>query len=380
VNSTHVVVTAAVVQEPHGAHVLQDVQLAPPGLGEVLVEVRASGVCHTDLGAQAGAFPTPLPCILGHEGAGIVAAVGPSVTRVEVGDRVATSFASCGACDSCTSGAPAYCREFLARNFLAQRGDGATARSSGGDPIGSQFFGQSSFATYAVCPERSVVRVDGDVPFEIVAPLGCGVQTGVGAVLDVLRPASSSSIAILGAGAVGLSAVMAARLTGCETIVAVDLHESRLALARELGATHVIDARRQDPVEIVRRITGGGADSTLECTGVPAVLRQAVDMLGGRGTCGIVGAPPFGTEIGFDVNDLIAGGKTVRGIVEGDSDPATRIPQLVELWRQGDLPLERLVTTFAFPFINDAVSAMTSGEVIKPVVLLDRTNHSQEAH
>ncbi len=360
---------AAVVEEAHRAFVLQEVDVDGLRRDEVLIDVKASGICHTDLGARAGAFPTPLPCVLGHEGAGVVAAVGPAVSGLVVGDHVAMSFASCGACRSCLIGRPAYCAEFLPRNFLAQRADGTTALSRGGVPLRSQFFGQSSFASQAICQQRSVVRIDADIPFELLAPFGCGIQTGAGAVLNVLRPGPSDSLAVLGAGAVGMSAIMAARLTGCGTIIAIDVNPQRLELAVELGATHTVDAGRRDPVEDVRAITGGAAFS-LECTGVPAVLRQAVDMLGSDATCGVIGAPPFGTDVALDVNELIALGRHVRGIVEGDSVPQLLIPELVRLWSEGRFPVDRLVATFPFDQINDAVDRMSDGSVIKPVVIL----------
>jgi aryl-alcohol dehydrogenase len=244
--------------------------------------------------------------------------------------------------------------------------------SRDGQALKSQFFGQSSFfATQAVCHHRSVAKIDVDIPFELLAPIGCGIQTGAGAVLNVLRPGPSSSLVVLGAGAVGMSAVMAARLVGCGTIIAVDLVPARLELARELGATHAIDGAGDDIVERVREITGGGAHFSVECTGNPHVLRRAVDMLGSDATCGVMGAPPFGTEVGLDVNELIALGRRVRGIVEGESVPQVFIPELVQLWRQGQLPIDRLVSTFRFDEINDAVAAMETGQVIKPVILFD---------
>jgi aryl-alcohol dehydrogenase len=362
---------AAVVEEAGGEFVLNDVEVGDLRPGEVLIDLRASGVCHTDLGARAGAYPTPLPCVLGHEGAGVISAVAPGVHDLAVGDRVAMSYASCGACAKCRGGRPMYCAEFFERNFMAQRSDGSTALQRGGHPLHSQFFGQSSFATQAVCHHRSVAKVDADIPFQLLAPIGCGIQTGAGAVLNVLRPGPSSSLVVLGAGAVGMSAVMAARLVGCATIIAVDLVPARLKLARELGATHAIDGAGHDIVERVREITGGGAHLSLECTGNPQVLRRAVDMLGSDATCGVMGAPPFGTDVGLDVNELIALGRRVRGIVEGESIPQVFIPQLVELWQRGQFPIDRLVSTFRFDEINGAVAAMESGQVIKPVILFD---------
>jgi aryl-alcohol dehydrogenase len=362
---------AAVVEEAGGEFALQDVEIGELRPGEVLIDVRASGICHTDLGARAGAYPTPLPCVLGHEGAGVISAVGPGVHDLAIGDRVAMSYASCGGCAKCRTGRPMYCAEFFPRNFMAQRPDGSTALQRGGDPLHSQFFGQSSFATEAVCHHRSVVKIDAEIPFEFLAPMGCGIQTGAGAVLNVLRPGPSSSLVVLGSGAVGMSAVMAAHMVGCRTIVAVDLVPARLELARELGATHIIDGTGEDVVERVREITGGGAHFSLECTGSPQVLRRAVDMLGSDATCGVMGAPPFGTDVALDVNELIALGRRVRGIVEGESVPQVFIPQLAELWRAGRFPIDRLVSTFRFDEINDAVAAMEAGRVIKPVVLFD---------
>jgi aryl-alcohol dehydrogenase len=364
------VAVAAVVEEKDARFVLQEVEVGELRPDEVLIEVRASGICHTDLGAKAGGYPTPLPCVLGHEGAGVVAAVGGAVVGASVGDRVAMSYASCGECASCRSGRPMYCAEFMPRNFLAQRMDGSTALTRGGAPLSSQFFGQSSFATQAVCQQRSVVRIDAEIPFELLAPFGCGIQTGAGAVLNVLRPGASASLVVLGVGAVGMSAVIAAGLSGCGTIVAVDLNPARLELARELGATVTIDASREEVVERVVALTGGGAEYSLECTGDPRVLRQAVDMLASDATCGVIGAPPFGTEVAFDVNELLGRGRVIRGIVEGGSIPQLFIPQLVELWRQDRFPIDRLVKTFAFDQINDAVAAMNDGSVIKPVVVM----------
>lgn len=363
---------AAVVERAGGEFALQEVQVGDLQPGEVLVDLKASGVCHTDLGAQAGAYPTPLPCVLGHEGAGVVCAVGPGVHDVAVGDRVAMSYASCGACDKCRAGRPMYCAEFFPRNFMAQRPDGSTALHRHGEPLHSQFFGQSSFATQSVCHQRGVVRLDDDIPFELVAPFGCGIQTGAGAVINVLRPGPGDSLVVLGTGAVGTSAVMAAATIGCGIIVAVDLLPDRLALARELGATHTIEGGETDLVAQVQEITGGlGARFSLECTGNPQVLRQAVDMLASDATCGVIGAPPFGTDVHLDVNTLIGQGKVVRGIAEGQSVPQVFIPQLAELWRQGRFPVDRLVRTFPFAEINAAAAAMASGEVIKPVVLFD---------
>jgi aryl-alcohol dehydrogenase len=361
-------VTAAVVESEGAPFALEHVELGDLQADEVRVRIVASGICHTDLLIRDGSFPTPMPVVLGHEGAGVVEEVGTAVTRVKVGDHVASTYASCGGCGMCAKGQPFHCTEFFERNFLATRSDGTTALSRGGVPLHSHFFGQSSFATAAVIPERSVVAIPDDVPFEVVAPFGCGVQTGAGGVINVLRPLPNSSIAIFGAGGVGLSAVMAAVICGCSPIISVDVRPGRLALARELGATHVVDAAQADPVEAIGALVPGGVEASLETSGVAGVLRQAVDVLGPDATCGLIGAPPLGTEEQLDVNGLLSVGRGVKGIVEGHSVPQVFIPKLIDLWRAGRLPIDRLVRAYDFDQINQAADDALAGEVVKPVL------------
>jgi aryl-alcohol dehydrogenase len=234
--------------------------------------------------------------------------------------------------------------------------------------VHSHFFGQSSFATGAIVPQRSVVAIPDDIPFEVVAPFGCGVQTGAGGVINVLRPQPGSSLAVFGAGGVGLSAVMGAVICGCEPIIAVDVLPARLELAIELGATHAINANDTDPVEAIRELTGSGVEASLETSGVPGVLRQAVDALGTGATCGLIGAPPLGTEEALDVNDVLARGRCVRAVVEGQSVPEVFIPKLIGLWRAGRLPVERLVRAYDFDQINQAADDALAGKVVKPVL------------
>jgi aryl-alcohol dehydrogenase len=361
-------ITAAVVQTGGAPFELTSVELGGLQSDEVRVRIAASGICHTDLLIRDGSFPTPMPVVLGHEGAGVVEEVGVAVTRVAVGDRVACSYASCGGCGACATGRPYYCGEFFERNFLATRPDGTTALSHDGTPVHSHFFGQSSFATGAIVPERSVVAIPDDVPFEVVAPFGCGVQTGAGGVINVLRPQPGSSLAVFGAGGVGLSAVMAAVICGCGPIIAVDVRAARLELAQELGATHIVNANDVDPVLAIRELTGGGVEASLETSGVPGVLRQAVDVLGSGATCGLIGAPPLGTEEALDVNEVLARGRCVRAIVEGHSVPQVFIPKLIEFWRAGRLPIERLVRAYDFDQINQAADDALDGKVVKPVL------------
>ncbi|MDH6589141.1 aryl-alcohol dehydrogenase [Streptomyces sp. SAI-133] len=360
---------AAVVESGGAPFTLSDVVLDEPGPREALVRMVATGLCHTDLGVASGGLPFPLPGVLGHEGAGVVEAVGAAVTGVAPGDHVVLSFTSCGDCRNCAGGHPAYCATWLPLNLLGgRRADGTSTLSRDGEPLGGHFFGQSSFAERALVDERSLVKVDPDVPLESVAPLGCGVQTGVGAVWNVLKPVTGSTVVVLGAGAVGLSAVMAAALTPATTIVAVDRVAERLTLARELGATHTVDAAEENLGEALAAITGGqGADGIVETTGNVNVLRQGVDALGARGTLVVVGAPPFGTEVSLDVNGLL-GGKRVVGLTLGDAETQSFIPALVRLVKEGRLPLHRLISTYPFADIDQAVRDMGAGKAIKPVL------------
>jgi aryl-alcohol dehydrogenase len=362
-------ITAAVVETKGGPFTLQELELGDLRDDEVLVAVAASGICHTDLICRDQWLPVPLPAVLGHEGAGVVAALGRSVTRFAPGDRVGMSFDSCGHCPSCSKALGAYCYTFFEHNFAAARPeDGTTALSRNGEPVHAHFFGQSSFATHAVARERNIVSLDADVPLEVAAPFGCGIQTGAGAVLNVLRPPAGSSIAVFGAGAVGLAAVMAARISGCTTVIAVDLRQNRLDLAREVGATHVVDAANGDPVEAICALTDAGVDFSLEATGVPQALRAAVDSLAPTGVCGVVGAPAFGTEVSLDVTTVMTGGRVVRGIVEGEAVPSQFLPRLVDFWRRGQFPVDRMMTYYDFDQIDQAAQDAEAGTVIKPVL------------
>jgi aryl-alcohol dehydrogenase len=335
----------------------------------VLVRIVAVGICHTDAIVRDQYYPFPLPGVLGHEGSGIVEEVGANVTKVVPGDHVVLTYMSCGQCRYCERGEPAYCSDFFMLNVGGTRTDGTTGTCDAqGRVLHDHFFGQSSFATYAIAHRRNVVKVAKDIPLEILGPLGCGIQTGAGAILNSLRVSVGQSVAVFGVGGVGLSAVMAARTAGAAVIIALDVTQSRLKLALELGATHIVDSGKEDPVEAVRRISGGGVDYTLDTSGKPSVLRQAIDALGIRGTCGVVGAPPLGTEASFDINSLMIPGRSIRGICEGDSVATEFIPQLIELYRQGRFPFDRLIKFYAFEDINMAIDDAAKGLTIKPVL------------
>lgn len=361
-------VRAAVTRSPNAPMSLETLELDDPRAGEILVRVVATGVCHTDLVVRDGMLPTPQPVVLGHEGAGIVETVGEGVTKVVPGDHVVMTFNSCGACPNCVDGAETYCYEFFAHNFLAARSDGSTALRSGAESIHSNFFGQSSFATHALCHERNVVKVATDVPLELLGPLACGVQTGAGAVMNALGVGSGASFAVFGTGSVGLSAIMAAKVVGATTIIAVDIDKGRLAVAETVGATHAIDSTSHDATGEIMKITGGGLNFALDTTGLAPVIRSAVEALAPRGTCGILGASALGSEITLDEVHFMSGGRRLMGIVEGESQPDTFIPTLIDLYRSGNFPFDKLVTFYDLDQIDDAFHDCESGTTIKPIV------------
>ena len=360
-------ITAAVVRAKGEPFTIEQLELDEPRDDEVLVRVAAVGVCHTDLFIRDQNYPTPLPAVLGHEGAGVVERVGRNVRKVGPGDHVAMSFLSCGACPSCNRALLGYCHRFWDCNFACARLDGSTTLSRDGEVVHGSFFGQSSFATHALASERNVVKVPKEIPVELLGPLGCGIQTGAGTVLNTLRPRVGSSIAVFGVGSVGLSAIMGARIVGCPTVLAVDLSSDRLELARELGATYTVDPADGDPVEQIKALTGG-VDFSVEATGLPEVLRQAVDSLASAGTCALIGAAPLGGEAKIDMSMMLAQGKTIRGVVEGDSVPDVFIPALIELYRQGRFPFDRLVSYYQLEDVNRAADDSEHGRAVKPVL------------
>ncbi|KAF0957772.1 NAD(P)-dependent alcohol dehydrogenase [Rhodococcus sp. T7] len=361
-------ITAAVAREAEKPFLMEEVELDDPLPGEVLVEVHASGLCHTDIGVRNQWMPIPLPLVLGHEGAGVVKAVGEGVTKVAPGDKVVMTFDSCGSCVMCSRGLPSYCREFAQRNTSGGRPDGTNALHGDGDLHGA-FFSQSSFATYAIATDRNVVRLDDDVDLAIVGPLGCGIQTGAGTVINRLAPSAGSSLVVFGAGAVGLSALMAAKVVGCTKIIAVDRVPARLELATELGATHVLDATTTpDMVAAIQQITGLGADYAIDTTAVTSVVRQAVSALAPTGTCAILGFGPAGTDVAVDMIELLTAGRTIVGVTEGDARPDEFIPKLIDLHRRGQFPFEKMIDFYDFADINQAADDSDSGKTIKPVL------------
>lgn len=358
-------ITAAVAREPGRDFELTELDLQPPVAGEVLVAIHSTGICHTDLTARDGNLGFPLPAVLGHEGAGTVVSIGEEVTKVAPGDKVVLTFGYCRACPSCLGGHPAYCFELFARNFAGVRTDGSPTLSGG---IHGAFFSQSSFATHALAAEANVVKVPADLDLSVLAPLGCGVQTGAGTVLNRLRPAEGSSLAVFGTGAVGLAAIMAAKIAGCSTIVGIDINSDRLSLAAELGATVTVNPEEFDPADIIRGATGVGTDYSIDTTAIPAVMEQAVNSLAPRGTCAVLGFGAPGTAISLDLQMLLMTGRSVLGVSEGDSNPDEFIPRLIDLYQRGEFPIDKLVHTYPLTEINQACRDALSGKTIKPVL------------
>ncbi|MFA5630688.1 MAG: NAD(P)-dependent alcohol dehydrogenase [Porticoccaceae bacterium] len=359
-------IQAAVTHAQGEDFAIEEVTLSAPRAQEVLVKVVATGVCHTDAVARDLGI-SPYPIVLGHEGSGIVEKVGDNVTNLAVGDHVVMSFAHCGHCENCLTGHPTVCARFNELNFGGHLEDN-TSRLQQGDRELATFFGQSSFGTYVVAHERNVVKVDKDVDLALLGPLGCGIQTGAGTVLNRLKPGFGSTIAIYGCGAVGLSAIMAARIAGCQQIFAIDVHDNRLQLAKELGATHTLNGKTADVVNEIRDASGGGTHYAVETTGVPPVVRQCLHALRPLGQAAIVGVTP---EMNIDVhNDLMAEGKSMIGVIEGDSVPRVFIPKLVEFFKAGKFPFDKLVKFYSFDQINQAFEDSANGSAVKPILKL----------
>jgi aryl-alcohol dehydrogenase len=361
-------ITAAVVREKSGAFTIEQLDLADPRPDEALVRIFASGMCQTDLHGRDGYYDTPYPAVYGHEGAGVVQAVGKHVTQVAPGDHVVISFPWCGECPNCRRNMQSHCMNGFDLKMRGTRPDGSTLMSKGGAPVYSAFFQQSSFATYAIANERYLVKVRRDAPLELLGPFACSGQTGAGAVLNSMRPRPGDSFAVFGVGAVGLSGLMAARIAGCDPIIAVDVHEDRLALARALGATHTINHRgREDVVAEIRKITGDGVRFSLETSAQPAVFREAVEALMAAGTCVLLGSARGGTEVSFDMS-FLQFGRVVRGVIQGESQPREFIPKLVDLLMQDKMPVDRMITFYPLAEINRAARESSQGTAIKPVL------------
>ena len=363
-------IKAAVVFETGQPFEIKEVELDAPKTNEVLVRVTACGVCHTDEGARQQALPVPLPAVLGHEGCGVIEQVGPGVTGFKKGDRVGFSYGYCGTCEACRTGHPYACERNVEMNFGGANFDGTKRLHLDGADI-STFFGQGAFATHSIVHVNNLVPVPDEIELALVGPLGCGLQTGSGAVLNCLRPEPASSIIVTGCGSVGLSAVMAAKIAGCSTIIACDVVDSRLEMAKELGATDTINSKKVDSViEEVQKITGNGTNYAVDCTGIGACVRQSLMCTRSLGTCVIVGATK---EMTINVEEELMGVcRKLIGVVEGYSVPQVYIPKLLEYYRKGMFPFDKLITYYDFEDINQAFEDTHKGEVIKAILKMEQ--------
>jgi aryl-alcohol dehydrogenase len=361
-------IQAAVSRSKQAPPLIEDVDLDEPRANEARVRIVATGICHTDLSCHHGrGVPVPLPIVLGHEGAGIVESVGSGVRGLKPGDHVVLSGASCGLCPSCRASRPTYCRDAMKLSFGGMRADGSSPLSQGGTRIAGAFFGQSSFATHVNVPESTAVKVPADVPLQLLGPLGCGIITGAGAMLEAFKIAPGQSVVIFGVGSVGLAAVMAAGIAGAACIVAVDVSAERLQLAKTLGATAVVPSNEATATALLD-IQPYGFTYSFNTTHAPAVYSLATACLANEGTAGVVTRPQG--EWTLNVGHLLAGGRKMQGILGGSANPQLFIPLLIDFWRQGRFPFDRLITQFAFTDLDQAWRAAQGGEVIKPILTM----------
>ena len=361
--------TAAVVASRGAASTIEQFDLDEPAPSEIAVRIAATGVCRTDLHIRDGEYPIPdFPVVPGHEGAGVVTAVGSAVADVRVGDRVLLTYPFCGECPNCVRGSTAYCEQGFALSFGGARLDGSSGwRRGDGTRVNGHIFQQSSFASHTLATANSAVILDRDLPINLAPAFGCGVSTGAGSVLNVMDLRPGSRLAILGTGTVGLAALMMARHLGAKQIIAVDTNPRRLETALELGATHTVDASGHEARDAIQRLTGRGADYIFDTTGHPGVVASALDSLAMTGTVVMAGAAPAGTRTSLDMNTLL-NGRAVRGTIQGDAEARKLVPHLIELYKQGRFPVDRLVCTYRFAEIQRAIADMENGRVIKPVL------------
>ena len=362
-------IKAAVVAAKSAPFVIETLELAEPRADELIVRVVASGMCQTDLHGRDGYYAVgSYPAVFGHEGAGVVHGVGSAVHDFAPGDHVIMSYPWCGECAHCRRQRLNYCRDARSLKNKGTRADGSTLLARDGAPVFGAFFQQSSFSTFALTQARYAVKVRSDAPLDLIGPLACSGQTGAGAVLNVLKPNPGESFAVFGAGAVGLSALMAAKVAGCAPLIAVDVHAHRLALARELGATHTIDAgARIDVAAVIREASAGGVHYAVDTSAVPKALREAIESLMAGGTCVLLGSARAGTEAAFEM-PFLQQGRVVRGVGQGDSVPRTFIPHLIDLMLAGRFPLEKMIKFYDLADINRAASESSAGIAIKPVL------------
>ncbi|MFK7830455.1 MAG: NAD(P)-dependent alcohol dehydrogenase [Congregibacter sp.] len=365
-------IQAAVARSDEELFRIESVELDAPRADEVLVRIVGSGLCHTDLVMKSGIAPFPFPAVFGHEGAGVVMATGSAVAEFKIGDHVVMSFLSCGDCRCCNKDEPAYCQELMLLNYTGTRPDGSSTLRNEHGALGSHFFCQSSFATHALARARNLVKVPKHLPLAILGPLGCGIQTGAGAVMRSLDLQADAALLIAGAGAVGLSAVMAGRLRGCKRIIVIEPNRARRDLALELGATHALNSELGDAlVAQILAIEPAGMNAALDTSGNAQALQICLDALGTQGVLGLLGSAAMDTPLPGHVNGVLSRGQSIRGIIEGDSIPQQFIPELLAHYERGEFPFDRMISKYRFEDINQAVADHQSGVTVKAILTMD---------
>lgn len=365
-------IKAAVLNEVNTPYVVEELELSEIRDDEVLVKIVASGMCHSDDVVKKGYQEYAMPIVLGHEGSGVIEKVGKNVLDYAVGDHVVISFAYCGHCDNCLTGTPASCETWNHLNMYGKRDDDTHYfKKEDGTPV-TRFFGQSSFASYSIVNPRSLTKVDKSVDLRLVGPLGCGFLTGSGTVFNGLKPEPGSTIAIFGTGAVGLAAMMAAKIAGCSKVIAVDIHDNRLELSKELGATHTINSKNIDLKEEIMKLTDGkGVNYSVDTTGVNPVVRSAIEVLAVGGTIAPVAASQT-MEINT-IQDFTMYNRKLIGVLMGQAIPQLSIKQLVEFYKADKFGFDKLTKFYKLEEINEAAEQSLSGEVIKPILVIDES-------
>lgn len=366
-------IQAAVKYADKDEFLYETLELDQPQANEVLVKIAGAGICHTDVVFAAGALPEyPFPAVFGHEGSGVIEAVGKDVKSFKPGDHVVISFGSCGHCRECKNHLPSYCEALEVHNGIGRRPDGSSAlKNEKGEVVSSHFFGQSSFGTYAITTERNLVKVEKDLPIELLGPLGCGIQTGAGAVLQSMNMREGYNLVVFGGGAVGLAAIMAGAIRKAGKNILVEPKASNRALAKELGASDVIDPSNCNVEEAIRALLPQGADYILDTTGIPDVQKSAYACMARHGMLGFIGITPPETNLPGDVQTVLAQGQRIIGILEGDADPGLFIPEMISYYRAGRFPFDRLVKFYPMSEINTAIAEQFGGICIKPVLIPD---------
>ncbi|BAQ08925.1 Zn-dependent alcohol dehydrogenases, class III [Bacillus sp. OxB-1] len=371
-------VKAAVVNGVNEKYEMEELTLSELRADEVLVKVVATGICHSDEALRIGDAEYPMPAVFGHEGAGIIEKVGSAVKDLAVGDQVVMAYDYCGTCPSCRTGHPSSCKDWTPINFGSPRSDGTYIfTKADGTPV-SNFFNQSSFSTYTITYANNLIKVDPETDLRLVGPLGCGLLTGFGTIVNGLKPETNSSIAIFGTGAVGLGALMTAKIEGCSPIIAIDIHDSRLERAKELGATHTINSRVENLEERIAEITGGiGVNYSIDTTGISSVMKSSLDILTIGGSTVPLAVTPNSLEFN-PFTELTLNNRKVVGVLMGDAVPQLAIPKLIQYHKEGKFPFDKLVKFYKFDEINEASEDSNSGKTIKPILIIDEDYRKDE--